>query len=482
MSLTLVEYIAGVRAWSIDPRKTLQEYIQKIKAGDQYNAFVRVHEPYIDMHIDDFSSRPLAGAPIGVKDIFMTKWYETTCCSQILQWFTPGYSSTVFENIEVAGWCMVGKTNMDEFAMGWSNEHSCFWPVRNPHDLERISGGSSGGSAVAVATDMCLAALGTDTWGSIREPASFCGVVGTKWTYGRTSRYGVQAMSSSLDHIGVFTKTVEDAVVMMEIMSGKDPHDATSIPTTQEEVTARKDALHRNSLAWKRLALPREWMDEWVDSAVKEAIEHTCAYLREQGAVVELVDLPILKAAIAAYYIICPAEVSTNMARFDGVRFGLQGDTSAFERMHDYYASIREKGFGAEVKRRILTWAYVLSAGFYDAYYRKAIWVRDQMRHAFADLFTTYDAIVGPTVPVLPRKIGSNVDPVQEYLLDLCTIPANLTGTPAMSVPCGFAEIDWKKLPIWFQIMTADRDEATMFGIGNVVESMRYRKRILNLG
>lgn len=365
---------------------------------------------------------------------------------------------------------MIGKTNMDEFAMGWSNEHSFFWPVCNPYDEERISGGSSWWSAVAVATDLCLAALGTDTWGSIRQPASFCGIVGTKGTYGRTSRYGVQAMASSLDHIGVFTKTVEDAVIMMQTMSGKDEHDATTLETTSEELQSREDALKRESLEWKRFALPREWINEGIDPHVRQTIESTCDFLRTKWAVIDLIDLPVLNDAIAAYYILCPAEVSTNMARFDGVRFGVQWDTAQFERIHDYYAAIRSQGFGDEVKRRILTGAYVLSAGFYDSYYRKAVALRDQMRNAFARLFAQYDAVIWPTVPVLPRKIGSNIDPVQEYLLDLCTIPGNLTWTPAMSVPCGFADVDGKKLPIGFQVMTKYRDEATMFGVARVVE------------
>lgn len=472
MSLTVKEYITWVHNGSLDPQKMLWTYVEKAKSHDRYNAFVRLHDDYVADHAHDLFSLPLAGTPIGVKDIFMTQWYETTCCSTILQWYIPGYSSSVFTKLEQAWCCMIGKTNMDEFAMGWSNEHSFFWPVCNPYDEERISGGSSWWSAAAVAADLCLAALGTDTGGSIREPASFCGVVGTKGTYGRTSRYGVQAMASSLDHIGVFTKTVEDAVLMMQTMSGKDEHDATTIETTEEERVAWNDALTWDSLHGKHFALPRERMDEGIDPQVKKTIESTVAFLRTQWAIIDSIDLPLLKSAIAAYYVLCPAEVSTNMARFDGVRFGLQGDTAWHDRIHDYYAAIRSQWFGDEVKRRILTGAYVLSAGFYDAYYRKAVGVRNQMRAQCNALFWQYDAIIGPTVPVLPWKIGSNIDPVQEYLLDLCTIPANLTGTPAMSVPCGFAEIDGKKLPIGFQIMTKYRDEATMFGVARVVERM----------
>jgi aspartyl-tRNA(Asn)/glutamyl-tRNA(Gln) amidotransferase subunit A len=471
MSLTLKAYIDGVGAWTIDPKQTVAAYLEKVKQEDSYNAFVRVHPDYIDAYIDSFVSRPLAGAPIGMKDIFMTKGYETTCCSKILQGYIPSYSSSVFEKLEAAGGCMLGKTNMDEFAMGSSNESSCFGPVRNPHDLSRVAGWSSGGSAAAVAADLCLGAFGTDTWGSIRLPAALCGVVWTKATYGRTSRYGVQAMASSLDHIGAFSKTVQDAVILMSAVSGQDPHDATSIPFTPAEALAWKAALDRKDCAGKKIAIPEQFFDDGLDPDVKSVCLEAIERLKEAWAEVTWIDLPVLKLAVPTYYVLCPAEVSTNMARFDGVRFGLQGDTSKFERMYDYYASIRAEWFGSEVKRRILTGAYVLSAWFYDAYYRKALAVRAQMRREFVQLYTTYDAIVCPTSAEVAWKIGEKVDdPLKSYLADLYAIPANLTGMPAMSVPVGFVEKEGKQLPVGLQIMTTYADEATMFGIGNIIE------------
>jgi aspartyl-tRNA(Asn)/glutamyl-tRNA(Gln) amidotransferase subunit A len=478
MSLTLKEYITGVHNGSLDHKKILLSYLEKAKMQDTYNAFVRIHDDYVNAHGSDLSLLPLAWAPIGMKDIFMTKWYETTCCSKILQWYIPGYSSSVFEKLEQAWWCMIGKTNMDEFAMGASNETSCFGVVKNPHDESRIAGGSSGWSAAAVAADLCLWAFATDTWWSIRLPAALCGIVWVKATYGRTSRYGVQAMASSLDHIGVLTKTVEDAVILMSAVSGQDDHDATSIPFTEEEQQSRNDALSRSDLNNKKIAVPKQFFNEWMDPDVKKTCLETIAYLESQWASVDRIDLPIVDYAVPTYYIITPAEVSTNMARFDGIRFGLQWNPENFESLHHYYANIRAEWFGSEVKRRILTGAYVLSAWFYDAYYRKALAVRAQMRRDFAKIFNQYDAVVSPTSPEVAWKIGEKInDPVKMYLADIYTAIANLVGNPAMSVPCGWVEKDGKKLPVGFQIMTWMRDEATMFGIGRVVERKEMERK-----
>lgn len=471
MSLTLSQYITEIKHGNRDAKTTVLSYLAKARTEDHYNAFVRLHPMYVASHFEKMTSLPLAWAPLGIKDIFMTKWHETTCCSKILQWYIPSYSSTVFEKIEQAGWCMLGKTNMDEFAMGTSNETSFFGVVKNPHDLTRVAWWSSGWSAAAVAADLCLGAFGTDTGGSIRLPASLCGVVGVKGTYGRTSRYGVQAMASSLDHIGVFAKTIQDAELLLSSISGQDPHDATSIPFTQSEATSRKEACTRTDCRAKKIAIPEQFFDEWIDKDVKQVCLEAIDYLKKQGAEITRIDLPVLSYSVPTYYILCPAEVSTNMARFDGVRFGLQWDTSEFERMYEYYASIRAAGFGTEVKRRILTGAYVLSAWFYDAYYRKALAVRAWMRREFAKLYTVYDAIICPTSAEVAWKIGEKIDdPIKSYLADLYLIPANLVWCPALSVPCGFVEKDWKKLPVGLQIITAHRDEATMFGIGSVVE------------
>lgn len=465
----------GVRDGTIDPQGIIKTYLEKVTHDDRYNAFVRVHADYVERSIDDALSKPLAGAPIAIKDIVLTKWYETTCCSAMLQGYVPPYSATVFEKLQVAGGLMIGKTNMDEFAMGASNETSFFWPVKNPFDETRVTGGSSGWNAAAVAADLCLGAVGTDTGGSIRQPAALCWVVWAKATYGRTSRYGVQAMASSLDHIGVLTKTVEDAVILMSHMSGKDDHDVTTIPFTAEEQESRQRALKRDNLRGKHIAVPQQFFGEGLDEGVKQCCLETIEYLRSQWAEVEWIDMPILEYSVPTYYIICPAEVSTNMARFDGVRFGLQEQTEWFDRIYDYYAHIRDKGFGSEVKRRILTGAYVLSAGFYDAYYRKATAVRKQMIREFDTLFQQFDAVVWPTSPEVAWKIGEKVDdPVKMYLADIYTIPANLVGNPALSVPCGFVEKEGKQLPVGFQIMTKHRDEATMWGIGKMVEMVHW--------
>lgn len=473
MSLTLKEYIRGVRAGTHDPQTVQASYLDKASTQDEYNAFVRLHADYMADKWVEMRDLPLAWAPIAMKDIFMTKGYETTCCSAILQGYIPSYESTVFAKLAAAGGCMLGKTNMDEFAMGASNETSYFGVVKNPHDPTRIAGGSSGGSAAAVAADLCLGAFATDTGGSIRLPAALCGIVWVKATYGRTSRYGVQAMASSLDHIGVLTKTIDDAVLLLEQVSGQDPHDATTIPFTEQERSAWHEALTWTDLKGKKIAVPQQFFDAWLDEDVKKCCLDTIAYLSEKWAEIDRIDLPIVQYAVPTYYIITPAEVSTNMARFDGIRFGLQGDTGEFDRIHDYYAHIRAQGFGSEVKRRILTWAYVLSAWFYDAYYRKALAVRTQMRREFAALFQKYDAIVSPVSPEVAWKIGEKVnDPVKMYLADIYTAVANLVGNPAISVPCGVVEKEGKQLPVGFQIMSALRDEATSFGIGKIVEKM----------
>jgi len=371
---------------------------------------------------------------------------------------------------------MLGKTNMDEFAMGSSNENSCFWPVKNPHDVNRVSGWSSGGSAVAVAADLCLAALWTDTWGSVRLPAALCGVVWTKATYGRVSRYGVQAMSSSLDHIWTLTKTVEDAVLLMSTLSGQDPKDATTIPFTSQEAQDRKAALQWKDLRNRRIAVPKQFFDEGLDEEVKQICLSTIQQLEEQGAIVEWIDLSLVTSGIPVYYILSPAEVSTNMARFDGVRFGLQDETVDKDSIYAYYTSIRSEGFGEEVKRRILIGSYVLSAWFYDAYYRKALAVRAQMKREFAKLFGSYDAIVWPTSPEVARKIGEKIDdPVKMYLADIYTVLANIVWNPAISVPIWFIKKEGKQLPVGFQVMTKQRDEATMFGIGNKVMEISHK-------
>lgn len=472
MSLTLLDYIKWVRDWTLDPKTVSTEYLHKAKQ-DQYNAYIRTHDDYVSTQVETFSDRSLAGAPIAIKDIFLTKWYITSCASLMLQDYVSPYSSTVFANLEQAGWLMIGKTNMDEFAMWWSNENSFYWPVKNPHDLSRVAGWSSGWSGAAVAGDLCLWALGTDTWWSVRMPAALCGVVWAKPTYGRASRYGIQAMSSSLDQAWTITKTVDDAVLLLDSICWYDAQDAMS----QDRIWKSGDQsgwkdLHTD-ISTKKFAIPKQFLQWWLDDRIHDHFQIVVAGLQEAGATVEEIDLPILAYGVPTYYIICPAEVSTNMSRFDGIRYWLQWETQQYESIQKYYEHIRGKWFGDEVKRRIMIWSYVLSAWFYDAYYTKAVGVRAKMKQEIDKIYEEYDAIIGPTSPSVAWKIGEIVDdPVQNYLIDIYTVVANLCGLPAMSVPMWLAS-EWDaQLPTGFQIMCKQRDEKTMLEIGKVVENI----------
>lgn len=467
MHITLTDYIAGVRSGTIQAWEIAAHYLDKAQ-HDTTNSWIRLHTDYVDAHIADFSAKPLAWAPIGIKDIIMTAWYETTCASSMLEGYIPPYSAHCFDLLEKAGGLMIGKTNMDEFAMWWSNESSAYGPVRNPHDATRISGGSSGWSAAAVAADTCIAALGTDTGGSVRQPAALCGVVWTKPTYGRVSRYGVQSLASSLDQVGVITKTVQDSELLLDTISGHDAHDATS--------QAQKSILWcdiSSDLSGIKLALPREFMGEWLQDNVKNVIQQTIEQAKQLGATVEEISLPILSYGVPMYYILMPAEASTNLARYDGMRFGLQDDTYAYDTIYKYYEHIRKTWFGDEVKRRILTGSYVLSAWFYDAYYRRAQHMQARMKQELATVYETYDAIISPTSPSVAREIGTKIqDPIEMYLADIYTVIANLSGLPAISIPVGTAlPADGDvSLPVWFQIMTSRWDESMMFRIAHVLE------------
>lgn len=472
MSLWLSEYISKVAEGSVDPKAFAHEYLGKAKE-DSYNSFVRTHDDYVSTHVEAFSDKRLAGAPIWVKDIFLTKGEITSCASEILQGYKSPYSATVMQKLEQAGWLMIGKTNMDEFAQWGSNENSYFWPVANPHDPTRVAGWSSGWSAAAVAADLCLWALGTDTGGSVRMPASLCGIVWVKPTYGRVSRYGIQAMSSSLDQAWVMTKNVQDSIILLDAISGYDNNDATSQDRTGEFGDQAEWTDIQANIKDKKIAVPKQFLGEWLDPRIRELFDQTLSKIKASGAQVQEIDLPILEYGIMTYYIINPAEVSANMARFDGIRFGLQDDTSAYGSLDEYYSKIRGKGFGAEVKRRIMIWAYVLSAGYFDAYYMKAIKVRAKMKQEMDTIFEEYDAIIWPTSPTPAWKLGEIVDdPVKNYLIDIYTVPANLCGIPAMSLPIGFVD-EWEsKLPVWFQIMSKHRDEKTMFEVALGVEEI----------
>jgi aspartyl-tRNA(Asn)/glutamyl-tRNA(Gln) amidotransferase subunit A len=393
---------------------------------------------------------PLDGAPLALKDVLCTRGVRTTCGSKILEKFVPPYDATVVERLRAAGVVVLGKTNLDEFAMGSSTEHSAFYPTRNPWDLGRVPGGSSGGSAAAVAGGLAAGAFGTDTGGSIRQPAAFCGVVGMKPTYGRVSRYGLIALASSLDQIGPFAQDVEDTALLLGAIAGHDRRDSTSIAAPVPDYMAELP----KGVEGLTLGLPDEYFIDGMDPEIERAVREAIEVLRGLGARIERVSLPTTRHALAAYYIILPAEASSNLARYDGVKYGLR---VAGRDLVDMESRTRAAGFGAEVKRRIMLGTYALSAGYYDAYYGKAQSVRTLVRREFAAAFARVDLIVAPTTPNVAFKHGEKEDPLSMYLNDVFTIPGNLSGIPGVSVPCGFSGAG---LPIGLQILGRPLDEA----------------------
>ncbi len=405
--------------------------------------------------------RPLLGVPIGVKDIILTRGVETTAASKILAGFIPTYDATVTKKLKDAGAVIVGKLNLDEFAMGSSTENSAYQVTRNPWDLTRIPGGSSGGSAAAVAAGLCAAALGTDTGGSIRQPASCCGVVGIKPTYGRVSRFGVIAFASSLDQVGPITRDVQDAAIMLGAIAGHDPRDSTSVPRDVPDYAA---AIGRE-VKGMRIGMPREYFAAGLDPEVENAVKAALKKFADLGCVVEEVSLPHAEYCVAAYYIIAPAEASSNLARYDGVRYGLRTPDGG---LIDTYKKTRDQGFGAEVKRRILIGTYTLSAGYYDAYYLKACRVRTLIKQDYDHAFEKFDALVAPAMPMPPFKLGEKFDdPLAMYLSDILTLSCNLAGLPGMSVPCGFTA---SGLPIGLQIFAKHFNEETIFRLAHAYE------------
>ena len=408
---------------------------------------------------------PLGGVPIAIKDIISVAGQPCTCASKMLANYRATYDATVIRKLRAAGAIPFGKMNMDEFAMGSSTENSSVKPTRNPWDLSRVPGGSSGGSAAAVAADAAFAALGTDTGGSIRQPAALAGVVGLKPTYGRVSRFGVVAFASSLDQVGPLTKTVRDSALLMNALAGHDPQDTTCLNQPVPDYTA---ALGHN-LHGIRLGLPREYMREGIDPQVKAAVNVAVKQLQSLGVEIVDVSLPHTDYAIAAYYIIATAEASANLARFDGVRYGHRAENP--KDLLDHYARTRAEGFGAEVKRRIILGTYVLSSGYYDAYYLRAQKVRELIRQDFAKVFEKVDALVSPTSPVPAFKLGERTaDPLQMYLADIFTNAANLAGICGISVPCGFAEAEGTRLPIGMQLLGKAFDEARVLQVAHAYE------------
>ncbi|HIK55522.1 MAG TPA: Asp-tRNA(Asn)/Glu-tRNA(Gln) amidotransferase subunit GatA [Synechococcales cyanobacterium M55_K2018_004] len=400
----------------------------------------------------------LAGIPIGIKDNLCTKGIRTTCGSRILENFVPPYESTVTQKLMDAGAVMVGKTNMDEFAMGSSTETSAYQLTANPWDLERVPGGSSGGSAAAVAAGECVVALGSDTGGSIRQPAAFCGVVGMKPTYGLVSRYGLVAYASSLDQIGPFGRTVEDAAILLGAIAGHDPNDSTSLKVDIPDYAAllKPDLKPRRQL---RVGVIQETFGQGLDPVVEEAVTKAIKVMQDLGAQVEVVSCPKFRYGLPTYYIIAPSEASANLARYDGVKYGFRADDSS--NLMEMYTRTRAKGFGPEVKRRIMIGTYALSAGYYDAYYLKAQKVRTLIKQDFEKAFAQVDVLICPTSPTTAFKAGEKTDdPLSMYLSDLMTIPVNLAGLPALSLPCGFDE---KGLPIGMQLIANVLREDVLF-------------------
>lgn len=407
------------------------------------------------------TASPLLGVPIAIKDNFLTKGVRTTCASRMLGEFNPPYDATTVVKIRSAGAVITGKTNLDEFAMGSSAENSAFFSTHNPWNLNHVPGGSSGGSAAAVAADQCMAALGTDTGGSIRQPAAFCGIVGLKPTYGLVSRYGIVSFASSMDQVGPMTKDVRDCALLLEAISGHDPADSTSV----SRPAVRYSESLTGDVKGIRLGVPKEYFTDGLQPEVKQSVLDAIDKLQKCGAVVREISLPHTEYAVAVYYIVATAEASSNLARYDGMRFGHR---AAGEDLSETYMITRQEGFGPEVKRRIMLGTYALSAGYYDAYYLKAQQVRTLIRRDFEEAFNLCDAIITPTSPTTAFKMGEKKEnPLEMYLSDICTISINLAGVPALSVPCGF---DNKGLPVGMQIIGKHFDEPTVLRIAYAYE------------
>ncbi|GBC62876.1 Asp-tRNA(Asn)/Glu-tRNA(Gln) amidotransferase Gat CAB subunit A [Desulfonema ishimotonii] len=453
--------------------------LERIRAVDgKVEAYITVAEDLAmaraaaaDEAIKAGTASPLTGIPLSVKDLMCTKGLKTTCASKILENFVPPYDATVVEKLNAAGAVIVGKVNMDEFAMGSSTENSAAQITRNPWNPDHIPGGSSGGSAAAVAADMCLGSLGSDTGGSIRQPASHCGVVGMKPTYGRVSRFGLVAFASSLDQIGPLTKNVPDCAMLMNTIAGYDPRDSTSVPKDVPDYTA---ALEKDIRGLK-IGLPREYYEtKGLAPEVETAVRNAVKTLEEMGAECVEVSLPRTEYAVAVYYVIAPCEASSNLARYDGVRYGFRDKEK--DALMEMYRSTRSQGFGPEVQRRIILGTYALSAGYYDAYYGKASQVRTLIMEDFKKAFESCDVIVSPVAPTPAFRIGENTDdPLTMYLSDIFTISANLAGIPGISVPCGFSG---DGLPIGLQIMGKHFDEETLLRVaGNFERATAFHTR-----
>lgn len=470
--LKIREAHKGLREKKFSSEELTKNCLKAIKEkNSDLNAFVTIDEKGAIASARDFDEKLskgedlplLAGIPAGIKDIFNTKGLKTTCCSPVLKEFVPPYDATVIERLRENGMVMVGKTNMDEFACGASTEHSCFGVTKNPYDLERVAGGSSGGSAAAVASDMCLYSLGTDTGGSIRQPASLCGVYGMKVTYGRVSRSGVTAMASSWDTIGNFGRCTDDIASVLQVIAGRDKLDST---TPDIKVPNYSDFLDKDIKGLK-IGLPKEYFGEGVEEETATIVKDAVRWLEEKGAKVSEVSLPTTKYAIAVYYITMPAELSANLERFDGIRYGKKPSKDVKD-LVDYYFEAREEGFGDEIKRRILTGTYVLSAGYYDAYYKKAQKVRTLIMQDFVRVFDSVDVLIAPVSPFPAFKIGEFLDdPLAMYMADALTIPASAAGLPSLACPCGKSS---SGLPVGLQVIAPQFEEGRCLKVGSFLE------------
>jgi len=469
--LTAHEAIELIKKKEVKCQEVVESVFERIKqVEDKVKSYITITEEQAlenAKKIDEKIAKgeqvgSLYGLPIALKDNLCTDGIRTTCASKILYNFVPPYDATVVKKLKENHMTLLGKLNMDEFAMGSSTENSAFHTTKNPWDLERVPGGSSGGSAAAVAADEAFFTLGSDTGGSIRQPASLCGVVGMKPTYGRVSRFGLVAFASSLDQIGPLTKDVEDCALAMNIICGHDPYDATSAPIDVPDFTK---AL-KNDVKGLKIGVPREYMEKGVNDEVKKAVEKALELLKSLGAQYEEFSIPIVEYALPTYYIIASSEASSNLARYDGIKYGYR--TQNYDDLIDLYKKTRSEGFGAEVKRRIMLGTYALSAGYYDAYYKKGLQVRTLIKRAFDEAFKKYDVIITPTSPTTAFKIGEKVsNPLEMYMSDICTVPVNIAGLPAISIPCGF---DSNNLPIGLQIIGKAFDEETILRVAYTYE------------
>lgn len=465
IEMTVSELLKALAAGETTSEELTRAYLDRIAAlNGELNAYITVCEDSAiaqareaDAQRAAGSTAPLLGIPIAHKDLFCTEGVLTTSGSKILHNFVSPYDATVVERLREAGAVMLGKTNMDEFAMGSSNESSYYGAARNPWDTNKVPGGSSGGSAAAVAADLCAMATGTDTGGSIRQPAAFCGVTGIKPSYGRVSRWGMIAYASSLDQAGPITKSAEDAALLLNVMAGADDKDSTSLTMPKEDFTRDLNA----PLTGLRIGLPKQYFTEQLNSAIADAIRTAVGEMEKLGAVVKEIELPNSELALSAYYVIAPAEASTNLSRFDGVRYGYRCENP--KDLEDLYKRSRSEGFGEEVKRRIMIGTYALSAGYYDAYYRKSQKIRRLVKEDFAQAFADVDVIIGPTTPSPAFGLDSIKDSVTMYLEDIYTIALNLAGLPGISVPAGFVD----GLPVGMQIIATDFAEAKLLNVAH---------------